>query len=672
MQKGRVANKINSSHQPTDHSRTPGDHHKSALQEANEARRKAAAAAENRQRLSTLNKEPARTADKTHEQQRDESRAEQQAWRDRALATAPRRKSPTKVIKRAPASASILSKLSADAKRERDRRARALKDRNERMREAAAEEDEATKAQTQREAERNHALSAPKAYESIRAKKAFDEIANGGPKTSAVAHAQSRQSLTPEREFPATAEPSPLHLDRSQGPFPANSTPGVEALKKSMPRPPVLPYDDVPSTTTAQRFIGNKPTKISFKKSKANIENRPITANDLQLYQWRQQKRRWAEVIQLYADLTNTAPWTEDHLRTRFRYVERVLSGDDIPEDLCDRVMDGDEDAERELNRLVNLQGPEPSLRVGSVIPTAFKKIAKQDRALAAPSIGPPPAPRPTQGGKCFDNDAYMALLTQARETWMADSDSEEDLPRYSPPRDADCVYWEYFMQRRDFTSSDLAEHGYEMLDEETEWREYNAAFENAGEANAEASKWIFTVPEGSGTLVTTRKGQLKYDHTDEEGMAMLDLTSAMGDLVQVRVRRRMLTFQDHVMPESKEGWTPRTVYCVKVKTCKKSTEDLFEEPEDKTYLLDEEAYGSLDQANSRAMDEWIRLTFKIRSVNLDEIARKRGELKQEMQREFEGESEGNERARFSASMDDDERAVEVAVKPLSMQGPRN
>ena len=117
-----------------------------------------------------------------------------------------------------------------------------------------------------------------------------------------------------------------------------------------------------------------------------------------------------------------------------------------------------------------------------------------------------------------------------------------------------------------------------------------------------------------------------------------------------------------------------KTGYCVWVKKVKKpgAGEDLFAEPEIQHYILDDYTYGALEQANSRAMDEWVKLTIKIRSINLDEITRKRGEIKRELQRKFEDESEGDERMRFKASMDDDERTVEVSVAPLRWQGPRN
>jgi hypothetical protein len=250
----------------------------------------------------------------------------------------------------------------------------------------------------------------------------------------------------------------------------------------------------------------------------------------------------------------------------------------------------------------------------------------------------------------------------------MADEDEEEARAtrQGSQPAEEDCVRWEYFMERRDLVSENL-EDDYESLDSETPWREYNAAFDQVGHANAEAMIFIFTLPEGAPEIFKADEYFAMIHKRPSEGMVAVDLKTERG-MVQVRVSRRLLTFQDHLMPESKQGWLPKTTYCVQVRTKKKPKDDMFEEAEIELYTLDDATFPSLDHANSRAMEEWVRLTYTIRSINLNERQCKLEEAKRELMMAFE--DEGGQA--FVQSMDDDEKVVEVAVKALCTKGPRN
>jgi len=185
---------------------------------------------------------------------------------------------------------------------------------------------------------------------------------------------------------------------------------------------------------------------------------------------------------------------------------------------------------------------------------------------------------------------------------------------------------------------------------------------------------------------------------------------------VQTRVGKRLWTWQDHVMPETKEGWLPKTLYGVFVKKTqlrtrivkkkKKKTaaaaaaavvvvatdndslfgdgdeekaedeeqEEEFEEVEEpyldpEFYQLNDDVYGCLDQANQEAIREWVRLTMKPSSANLDEFACRCAEARQKLQRRLEEAVEGTV---FRMAMEDDEKTVEVFAKALNMKGARN
>jgi hypothetical protein len=695
LQKVHHGNNTQSSNRPaTQANKLNG--HQPEQRNQDEARKRAAEAAQQGQKNSAMREQ---IASRNQRQRSEDMQIEQEAWHN--LASARTKSSMTKPARRTtlPGSAAVrprpsaptkpksnatkrpgaaFSRCVAEAKRLNERkRAEELQVRNERTR--AADNDDTSDAEAQREAEANHALSKPPPYTSIRKSIVHNTNDNAKPQAfhddelilepSAQDHDDERRSM---------------HINPPERPFSLNSAAGVQAVSRIVPRPINLPDDDMPTKTATQRFMGTKERTPFIKKkaTKGNLEPLPITAHDLQLYKWRAEKVQWAETRQLWADLTG-APSSEDTLRTRFRQVEKLIDTDDITTEMCQAVIDGDKDAEAELNRLAALNLPD-SAGAGQSKP--FTKIGKQEPFVrSVPSSVPPPAPlvspappalpdlpapRPTRSGKTLDHNAYAALLQSTRDVYatMADEDEEEARAARegSPLAEEDCVRWEYFMQRRDLVSDNLEEE-YEHLDIENPWREYNAAFDQAGDANAEAMRFIFTVPEGAPVIFKGEEYFAMIYKTPSEGMVDLDLKTDRG-MVQIRVNRRMLTFQDHIMPESKQNWLPKTSYVVQVRTKRKPKDDMFQEAEVKQYLLDDHVFTTLDHANSRAMEEWVRLTNTIRSTNLNERQCKLEEAKRDQMIAFEAEGG----RRFVQSMDNDEKFVEVEVKALGTQGPRN
>lgn len=512
-----------------------------------------------------------------------------------------------------------------------------------------------------------------------------------------------------------------------------------------------LPFDDndLPTKTPTQRFMGTgtstPKTKLSLKKPSRHQDLLPITASDLKLYQWREQKIQWAEVRQLYSEHTGITPLkSEDTLRTRFRQISKVVELGVVTDEMCERVINGDEVAAAQLNRLAAQYADVPgsTTNPASLEAAPFRKIVKQTPAPRSVTVPPPPPPppaaplvaRPTQGGKLLDHDTYLIYLNYRDATDDA-SDTDTDSRAGSPPAPEDCVHWEYYIERRNLHSEDL-DADFEELDETTLWCELNASFGHAGHANAEASKFIFTTPEGSAAILRPEEEWKLTFQPLEEGMSFWTLQTGYG-MVQVRVCRRMLSWQDHVMPETKEGWLAKTLYGVFVKktqrlkrTVKKmvkkmvkrlktkkvaaeavtdeddhdslfgdgeeaqdATEDAAEEDGDEKeeeeveveveaeveewydgnvecYQPDDYAvYGSLDQANQEAIKEWVRLTMKPSSANLDEFACRCAEARQELQR---GLAEAGEGTAFKMAMEDDERRVEVFARDLKLKGARN
>jgi hypothetical protein len=554
----------------------------------------------------------------------------------------------------------------------------------------------------------------------------------------------------------------PTNLQPPEGPFALNSAAGVRAIENAMPPPPparamVLPFEtSTSSRTTTQMFMGSSSSR---RAKKAGIhQNSPapfakaaskppfyITANDLQLYKWRQEKLTWAATRERWSKLHDADAHvnrSEDSLRARFRAVQKLIETDKVTQELCNEVLNGVEGAEEELNRIVTeveqQQQAEPGLQLET---GGFKKITsgknaavikqearrqyhqqQQPYALNLPPDPPlaiagtrPPSPlRPTAGGKFYDATTFQAYLKHIAEAREQDSDSDSDYNcrEVSPICDADTVQWEYFMQRRDFTADDLAalpqdptasseevvvedeDYSTEIYNPSILWKTYTQPFRALSEANAEASRFVFATPPGS-PLTFCAAGDFNLSsRPDAFGMLTVSLKSPMG-LSQVRVGRRLLTYQDHVYPqrEEKDGWIPRVFWCIVVKV-QDNKKGMMEggggdgESSSSTIFRDK-MYSSLALANSNAVDAWLELTLKIRSANLDQRKIERETAKIRLLTELERIGQGGddydngtgEGARYFKQVLVEEpvqgeagsgRRVEVFVQEVMLAGPRN
>ncbi|KAM0716226.1 hypothetical protein Q7P37_007671 [Cladosporium fusiforme] len=490
---------------------------------------------------------------------------------------------------------------------------------------------------------------------------------------------QPYAQLFPRDEELEESEPEETApIERPTGPFSLNSAPGIQAIKNLVPTQNAYPYDVKPSTAAAARFMGTKPPpKLTIKKS--NASSLPITANDLRLYNWRREGLTWAAVKELYSQLPGTHYSSEDRMRARFRFVEPAIAPEEITVELCQQVIDGESGAEEELNRLVMSASKDPERALPADLNARpFQKISKTKAGDAKPVVvhsaqtTPKPATlprsRPTQGGKTLNHEAFQAYLAHMTEQWQDGEESEtDDLGRESSPiKPEDAVHWVYFLERRDFPSEEFAEIDEETI-EDTEWMEYNATFDQLRLANAEAQKYVFTTPDGNEIFAADRP--FKLDHRqDENGMVFMERNSDLGT-TQVRVSRRMRTYQEHILPESKETWLAKRLYCVQVKTTKKAQDDLFDTGEAAVNLLNDKIFGSLELANSRAIEEWVRLTLKPSSGRLEQIDVERAAARAELERDLE---DGGGGRIFGERLDDEERSVEVFVRALDLEGPRN
>lgn len=550
---------------------------------------------------------------------------------------------------------SIMEELKAQSRKAQEQRIREKKARDEQSR--ADQEDASTEVNIQ--------LVNPKASEAHDSRGVINSRGNGLRPMSTVEH--QPESPTFDRSKVPTAQRTPDEREsepaqRARGPFSLNSVQGVKAVAHLLPRQMILPYEDERDAKPVMASLRKSESyTATFKKSAANVNPLTITPADLQLYRWRIEKVQWADVIRRYNELTGTRGAREDNLRNRFRQVEKAIEREEISNELCVQALTGDQGALDELNRLVR------DHRVSE--PTAFKKTAKQDPAQAVRIHASEAAvPRPTQGGKSYD--MTIQAYFQHVKAMEIETEDEESSRECSPMTQADYVHWQYFLLRRNFTAEELAESDKDDLFDHTDWVEYDVAFESLSEANATAARFVFAAPKDAGPICEpSSKFSIIQDY-DGDGLVSFELRSDAG-LVQVKVSRRMRSFQEYVEPESKEGWLPKRFWCVHVKTLKKEADDLFGEGTDEVAfrVLENAVFTTLDLANSRAIDEWLRLTHVPSSSHLDVVQVERAAAKMQLE---EAMRSGGGEVTFFNVFDDESRTVEVKVEVLHLQGPRN
>lgn len=457
---------------------------------------------------------------------------------------------------------SIMEELKAQSRRAQKQRSREKKARDEQSR--AEQEDIST--------ELSHKLVKSKASEVHDSRKLVHYRGSGVRSVSAVEH-QPVSPIFDRSEVPTAQgtldERESEPVERARRPFSLNSVQGVKAVAQLLPRQILLPYEDEhdakPAITNLRKNESHKPT---FKKSAASTNSLTITPSDLQLYRWRVEKVQWADVIRRYNELTGSRGAREDNLRNRFRQVEKAIEREEISNELCLKALAGDQEALDELNRIVREQHASE--------PTPFKRAVKQEPVqVVRIQASDAPVPRPTQGGKSYDTtiQAYFKHV-QAMEVETEDEISSREC---SPMTEADYVHWQYFLLRRNFTAEELAEGGEGDLFDSTNWVEYDIAFDSLSEANATAARFVFAAPKDATPICEPlSKFSINQEH-DEDGLVSFELRSHAG-LVQVKVSRRMRSFQEYVEPESKDGWLPKRFWCVHVKTLKKEVDELFGE----------------------------------------------------------------------------------------------
>ncbi|KAK6435992.1 hypothetical protein LTR95_007823 [Oleoguttula sp. CCFEE 5521] len=441
------------------------------------------------------------------------------------------------------------------------------------------------------------------------------------------------------------------------------------------------------------------PKKFSLPKA---LRFEPVTAADLMLCQWRVDHLSWAEIIDSYNERTGLER-TQPNLFRRWKFVEDVLSGDNIPVELCIRGVEDDTVALAEINRLIveklrerkglpkasRAQTDEPGSRPTFRVVHTAPKVA---RGAPTPPISPRSqvvigsprsddvqrqmqTTRPTESGKTINAEALQYYAKIYADNVLDDVVSERAVRSPSPITIKDGCHNAYQVERRHFIVAEI-----EDANDEPQFEEWVAAGEPFETRRAAEARVWEVMPSLSNTedesFVSTETAQLSRGR-DKNGMLIVTSATETG-MVQMRVRRYLRTCHDRITPANKEGWLHTQIFhvfsCITTIITGDEDSELFggDQKTVEKELLDDAAYSDLSLTNDRAMDEWVK-EFVKRMPNLNQWQIAKNQAKQQLKWAIEEKGEdGKFDMEAEVEITGGRKVVRVWVQEGKLKGPRN
>ena len=431
-----------------------------------------------------------------------------------------------------------------------------------------------------------------------------------------------------------------------------------------------------------------------------------IMQEDLELVKGRDENMQWPDVMEVF-EKTSGKKRCQETLRKRCNQVKKILQEKDIAPGIIDDARSGDHEALKQLNIIVHRRdadlnfeahrqsvSPIPSRQDRTVSPEIGQETqSKRSEILPLkPRLVPPkpsvaekdfqtsdnsrsrdfttrkPDDRPTTGGKTINEDFFMNLLAINSRLSRAQYNSDDEPEEQETMTDEDYCHFIYRIERREITVPEL-EDDIELDD--VQWIEFGPSFEKLSLANARAVQEVLRI-RSTGPLFADPDGEFDLNHAkDEDGLTILTINNKSAGIVQVRVVRSIRSFDEHVLPKSRDCLAPRTVYLVRfrITTTKLVEGDLFGESETTVEEgnLHNVACTVLELANEKAVRHFVELSFTSSSANL---TRRQEEKQALIAYIMDGLEEDDIFHRTSG--EGTNRAVAVWVEVGTLVGPRN
>ena len=438
-----------------------------------------------------------------------------------------------------------------------------------------------------------------------------------------------------------------------------------------------------------------------------------ILPEDMKLLKLREGGLSWPDITFAY-ERAYGVKRTSNTLRLRHKQIQDALDVVRADQAIVALAAGGDDGARRRLNSMIHerwpvdgLYGRENSGRFlpdhsakshasASLRPPAPTTRTAYDTHQSSPSYDssfesrnsteltmPDPYPvcpvpgsaRQRHGGKTMNEAAFQHYLEGIYEDLNQEAEEKEALAERElrPMTTDDYCHFGYQVERRELSTVEI-EDGIEI--DMKPWLVCCDPFDNLGEANVEAHQELLRTPRGM-PPVAVGNYRIQHDESDDKHSF---LTLEGNGVVQVRVKQFMRTYQDGVLPESKDRWAPKNVYFVKEKTTKESlltaTEDLDELFQETTKitierLIEGTTYTTLELANMCAVKEFVRMTFTPKSGHLRQRDLEIQDEEQKLMQELE-EVEGEETMFSKEGSGKSGAVVSIFVEKGRLAGPRN
>lgn len=448
-------------------------------------------------------------------------------------------------------------------------------------------------------------------------------------------------------------------------------------------RPPLGPVSS--NSNDGQRLFTHSTSNI-HKQPKQNHDRKlvQISAEDILLLRWRDEGLPFSRIAQLMEQKAGYKRGRESH-GMRYRKVRNALEAAHVPLPLQNLVVSGCPQARKELNDMLRQQSSTTAavsspLRLksedqesGYSTPpsTAISRNNQSFNAASDPVLRYDLAESTVAARRPHSNVSGKTLTPENMQYWMESyakellADHEEEsrsIRKPSPVTDEDCCQFIYRIQRRSL-SREQTEDGEQI--EETPWIDCGKTSNDWREANAAAAQWILSVPRGTTSTVDFSQPFSLVQHAlDGDSLASFTLTGHDGGIVEVHVVRSLRTYHNGYVPPNSERWLSRRVYWVREKIT-------IEEANGTTTTernLDKTGYTTLEQANQRAVKEFVKMAFTPTSIHLGQ----RSVEIQTMEGEFLDGLEEGEEFYQEAQNEDGREKLEVWVEEGRLAGPRN
>lgn len=393
-----------------------------------------------------------------------------------------------------------------------------------------------------------------------------------------------------------------------------------------------------------------------------------------------------------------------DTIRKRISQVRGAVHAAGVSTVLLDAVISGDQNARWELNRQVHGQWPLPGTRPQNAPPRIFAaapSVTKADSAqhshrafednsatsttVASPAYHlPEPAAageRSQYGAKTINADSHkywMQISAEEHATQEGEEDEAEEAARRarepSPITTLDYCHFVYHVNRR-FISNEEIFNG-ETIDDKDPVM-CSGEFDSLAEANVEVCRQVLRVFPGQPVVATSGEWNMK-NKTAEDGRTFRMIDNPEVGKLEVWVARSLRAHQDAIFPTSKEGWAPRTVFCIKKRTTERKNhrrvDELFDEGEIMCTSEKElekvvgHIYTTLEEANLEAAKFVVDQSFVSTSAHLGRREQERRQREMELLEEFDHE----EGEMFYNQTKVGDTSTEVFVEECGLMGPRN